>query len=63
MIRADEFWNERTLVTIFSAPSAFPLSLLALTGLPDYCGEFDNFAAVMSVSEDLVRPRLTQSLV
>ncbi|ORY78023.1 Metallo-dependent phosphatase-like protein [Leucosporidium creatinivorum] len=35
-----EFWNERTLVTIFSAPN--------------YCGEFDNFAAVMSVSEDLL---------
>ncbi|POW11351.1 hypothetical protein PSTT_05339 [Puccinia striiformis] len=31
-----EFWNERTLVTIFSAPN--------------YCGEFDNFGAVMSVS-------------
>ncbi|BGP34361.1 serine/threonine protein phosphatase Pzh1 [Rhodotorula toruloides] len=35
-----EFWNERTLVTIFSAPN--------------YCGEFDNFAACMSVSEDLL---------
>ncbi|KAE8218835.1 hypothetical protein CF319_g7363 [Tilletia indica] len=35
-----EFWNERTLVTIFSAPN--------------YCGEFDNFGAVMSVSEDLL---------
>ncbi|BGP57435.1 hypothetical protein JCM8202_001993 [Rhodotorula sphaerocarpa] len=35
-----EFWNERTLVTIFSAPN--------------YCGEFDNFGSVMSVSEDLL---------
>ncbi|BGP42531.1 serine/threonine protein phosphatase Pzh1 [Rhodotorula kratochvilovae] len=35
-----EFWNDRTLVTIFSAPN--------------YCGEFDNFGAVMSVSEDLL---------
>ena len=35
-----EFWNERTLVTVFSAPN--------------YCGEFDNFGAVMSVSEDLL---------
>ncbi|KAM0786701.1 hypothetical protein ACM66B_002144 [Microbotryomycetes sp. NB124-2] len=35
-----EFWNERTLVTIFSAPN--------------YCGEFDNFGAAMSVSTDLL---------
>ncbi|GAA5995737.1 serine/threonine-protein phosphatase [Rhodotorula paludigena] len=35
-----EFWNDRTLVTIFSAPN--------------YCGEFDNFGAAMSVSEDLL---------
>lgn len=35
-----EFWNERTVVTVFSAPN--------------YCGEFDNFGAVMSVSEDLL---------
>lgn len=35
-----EFWNDRTLVTVFSAPN--------------YCGEFDNFGAVMSVSEDLL---------
>lgn len=35
-----EFFNERTLVTIFSAPN--------------YCGEFDNFGAVMSVSEELL---------
>ncbi|KAI5122608.1 hypothetical protein M0805_004820 [Coniferiporia weirii] len=35
-----EFWNERTLVTVFSAPN--------------YCGEFDNYGACMSVSEDLL---------
>lgn len=35
-----EFWNERTLVTIFSAPN--------------YCGEFDNFGSIMSVSSDLL---------
>ncbi|KAG8807037.1 serine/threonine protein phosphatase Pzh1 [Serendipita sp. 399] len=35
-----EFWNDRTLVTIFSAPN--------------YCGEFDNYGACMSVSEDLL---------
>lgn len=35
-----EFWNDRTLVTVFSAPN--------------YCGEFDNFGAIMSVSEDLL---------
>ncbi|CDZ96405.1 phospho protein phosphatase ppz [Phaffia rhodozyma] len=35
-----EFWNERTLVTVFSAPN--------------YCGEFDNYAAVMAVSEELL---------
>lgn len=35
-----EFFNDRTLVTVFSAPN--------------YCGEFDNWGAVMSVSEDLL---------
>ncbi|KAF9099608.1 serine/threonine protein phosphatase Pzh1 [Mortierella sp. AD031] len=35
-----EFFNDRTLVTVFSAPN--------------YCGEFDNFGAVMSVNEDLL---------
>ncbi|GAA5892465.1 hypothetical protein JCM8208_005828 [Rhodotorula glutinis] len=35
-----EFWCDRALVTIFSAPN--------------YCGEFDNFGAVMSVSLDLL---------
>lgn len=35
-----EFFNDRTLVTVFSAPN--------------YCGEFDNWGAVMSVSDDLL---------
>lgn len=35
-----EFFNERTLVTVFSAPN--------------YCGEFDNFGAIMTVNEDLL---------
>ncbi|ORX81803.1 Metallo-dependent phosphatase [Basidiobolus meristosporus CBS 931.73] len=35
-----EFFNGRTLVTVFSAPN--------------YCGEFDNYGAVMSVNEDLL---------
>ncbi|CAG8559290.1 4024_t:CDS:2 [Diversispora eburnea] len=35
-----EFFNDRTLVTVFSAPN--------------YCGEFDNFGAVMSVNEELL---------
>ncbi|CAO3608200.1 unnamed protein product [Mucor hiemalis] len=35
-----EFFNQRRLVTIFSAPN--------------YCGEFDNYGAVMTISEDLL---------
>ena len=35
-----EFFNDRTLVTVFLAPN--------------YCGEFDNWGAVMSVSEELL---------
>ncbi|KAI7907425.1 type 1 protein phosphtase-I [Cokeromyces recurvatus] len=35
-----EFFNDKTLVTVFSAPN--------------YCGEFDNFGAIMSVSEELL---------
>lgn len=35
-----EFFNDRTLVTVFSAPN--------------YCGEFDNWGAVMGVSEELL---------
>ncbi|KAF7727153.1 serine/threonine protein phosphatase Pzh1 [Apophysomyces ossiformis] len=35
-----EFFNDRTLVTVFSAPN--------------YCGEFDNFGAIMSINEELL---------
>ncbi|KAI9301809.1 Metallo-dependent phosphatase-like protein [Cunninghamella echinulata] len=35
-----EFFNNRTLVTVFSAPN--------------YCGEFDNFGAIMTVNEELL---------
>ncbi|CAI7674308.1 unnamed protein product [Penicillium viridicatum] len=35
-----EFYQGRTLVTIFSAPN--------------YCGEFDNLGAIMSISDDLL---------
>ncbi|CAO3628567.1 unnamed protein product [Cunninghamella blakesleeana] len=35
-----EFFNNRTLITVFSAPN--------------YCGEFDNFGAVMTVNEELL---------
>ncbi|KAK9728207.1 serine/threonine protein phosphatase Pzh1 [Basidiobolus ranarum] len=35
-----EFFNGRTLVTVFSAPN--------------YCGEFDNYGAVMNVNEELL---------
>ncbi|KAJ5626313.1 hypothetical protein N7510_002622 [Penicillium lagena] len=35
-----EFFGERNLVTVFSAPN--------------YCGEFDNWGAIMSVSDDLL---------
>ncbi|EIE89180.1 hypothetical protein G6F45_011907 [Rhizopus arrhizus] len=35
-----QFFNERTLVTVFSAPN--------------YCGEFDNFGAIMSINEELL---------
>jgi serine/threonine-protein phosphatase PP1 catalytic subunit len=35
-----EFFGKRQLVTIFSAPN--------------YCGEFDNSGALMSVDEDLI---------
>jgi len=35
-----EFFNDRVLVTVFSAPN--------------YCGEFDNWGAVMSVSGELL---------
>jgi len=39
MVDGFEFFNSRDFVTVFSAP--------------DYCGEFDNRAAVMMVDKDL----------
>ncbi|CAM0135136.1 unnamed protein product [Umbelopsis sp. WA50703] len=35
-----EFFGDRALVTVFSAPN--------------YCGEFDNFGAIMGVNEELL---------
>ncbi|KAI8985054.1 Metallo-dependent phosphatase-like protein [Pilobolus umbonatus] len=35
-----EFFNNRTLVTLFSAPN--------------YCGEFDNYGGIMTISDDLM---------
>lgn len=35
-----EFFGDRSLVTVFSAPN--------------YCGEFDNFGAIMGVNEELL---------
>lgn len=60
-----EFWNERTLVTIFSAPNycggkfpaCFELIPIVISDQPLHSLhhlEFDNFGAVMSVSEDLL---------
>lgn len=56
-----EFYNDRTLVTVFSAPkyvhlvpSHIPNSPTDFVTCLSYCGEFDNFGAVMSVSEDLL---------
>ena len=59
-----EFFNERILVTVFSAPNvSLPRPLrcairsgavsLSANGL-QYCGEFDNWGAVMSVSGELL---------
>ncbi|KAI9825848.1 MAG: hypothetical protein M1832_000789 [Thelocarpon impressellum] len=53
-----EFFNDRILVTVFSAPN---VSLFACASPPSrmlmlekYCGEFDNWGAVMSVSAELL---------
>ena len=52
-----EFFNDRILVTVFSAPnvglSKNPLGASLLTQR-QYCGEFDNWGAVMSVSGELL---------
>ena len=59
-----EFFSDRVLVTVFSAPNVRfvlqPLLLLTdvfctlLTRTLQYCGEFDNWGAVMSVSSELL---------
>ena len=54
-----EFFNDRILVTVFSAPnvssSQFTIKMLtSLHLLMQYCGEFDNWGAVMSVSSELL---------
>lgn len=51
-----EFFNDRVLVTVFSAPNvSSPLSPDSGFANPcKYCGEFDNWGAVMSVSSELL---------
>lgn len=53
-----EFFNDRVLVTVFSAPnvslSIAMMSMLITNLYPQYCGEFDNWGAVMSVSSELL---------
>lgn len=56
-----EFWNDRTLVTVFSAPNYCGGGLLdivevswAVTDAGYSPAEFDNYGACMSVSEDLL---------
>lgn len=55
-----EFYQDRILVTVFSAPnvSFCPTALLCirlcLTNRQKYCGEFDNWGAIMSVSGELL---------
>ena len=62
-----EFYQDRILVTVFSAPNvsnflAAPIALRKLgvnqwhllTAFLQYCGEFDNWGAIMSVSDELL---------
>ena len=64
-----EFYQDRVLVTVFSAPNVcvFPLTPRALKAVclffmltdffffsSQYCGEFDNWGAIMSVSGELL---------
>lgn len=54
-----EFFNDRILVTVFSAPNVRlwrgeTCSLYSLLMRWQYCGEFDNWGAVMSVSDELL---------
>ena len=51
-----EFFNDRVLVTVFSAPNvgfSYFMSVTIANG-SQYCGEFDNWGAVMSVSGELL---------
>ena len=53
-----EFFNDRILVTVFSAPNVSSITGCAyenaLLTISQYCGEFDNWGAVMSVSSELL---------
>ena len=52
-----EFYQDRILVTVFSAPNVgCLLSCFTMTriDLSQYCGEFDNWGAIMSVSGELL---------
>lgn len=53
-----EFYQDRILVTVFSAPNvSVPANLTStvlLTVSVQYCGEFDNWGAIMSVSGELL---------
>ncbi|CAG8937609.1 unnamed protein product [Penicillium salamii] len=51
-----EFFGERNLVTIFSAPNVSLLDFVVRHRLTcaKYCGEFDNWGAIMTVSDDLL---------
>ena len=54
-----EFFNDRILVTVFSAPNVRlwrgeTCSLYSVLMIWQYCGEFDNWGAVMSVSDELL---------
>lgn len=51
-----EFFNDRVLVTVFSAPNVGLCCFISatITNESQYCGEFDNWGAVMSVSGELL---------
>lgn len=53
-----EFFNDRILVTVFSAPNVRSLDYLLISAgranISQYCGEFDNWGAVMSVNAELL---------
>lgn len=53
-----EFFNDRLLVTVFSAPNvSAPPAIYSKESRANgcqYCGEFDNWGAVMSVSDNLL---------